>query len=150
MAGQRERLFIARWVVLAHRSEGLVFVADKDGGPEVDGSASAFILAGRMRSACSQAFLSMTPTARASAGFDPAGMFKASTLPPSINSWIGGRCSAPLSVSSLAGGIAVSGCCALGAGAGFFAVLGLRLSLLLRLRRDAAELGLHNNRFGIV
>ena len=27
--------FIARWVVLAHRSEGLIFVTDKNGGPEV-------------------------------------------------------------------------------------------------------------------
>ena len=43
-------------------------------------------MAGRMRSAWSQAFLSITPTPRASAGFDPAGMFKASTLPPSISS----------------------------------------------------------------
>ena len=36
MPRQRKRLLIARWVVLAHRSEGLIFVADKDGGPEVD------------------------------------------------------------------------------------------------------------------
>ena len=33
---QRKRLLIARWIVLAHGSKGLIFVTDKDGGPEVD------------------------------------------------------------------------------------------------------------------
>ena len=50
-----------------------------------------FISAGRRRSACSQAFLSMTPIARASAGLVPAGMFRASTLPDSISSSRGGK-----------------------------------------------------------
>ena len=84
LPGQGKGFFIARWVVLAYRSEGLIFVTDKDGGPEVP-PGECFILAGRMRSACSQAFLSITPTARDSAGLIPAGIFKASTLPCSIN-----------------------------------------------------------------
>ena len=54
-------------------------------------SGAAFICAGRRRSDCSQAFLSMTPIARASAGLLPAGMFRASTLPDSISSSRGGK-----------------------------------------------------------
>ena len=49
----------------------------------------AFILAGLSKRDCSQAFLSMTPIARASAGLVPAGMFSASTFPWSM-SWSSG------------------------------------------------------------
>ena len=35
LPGQGKGFFIARWVVLAHGREGLIFVTDKDGGPVV-------------------------------------------------------------------------------------------------------------------
>ena len=48
--------------------------------------------AGRRSRVCSQACLSMTPTARASAGLVPAGMFSAMTVPDSMASSSGGSC----------------------------------------------------------
>ena len=104
-----------------------------------------------MRSACSHAFLSITPTARASAGLIPAGIFKASTLSCSINSKSGGRCRVIGAVPSVSGGVAAwllsaagSGCLWSGSAAFFGSGSAAAFGFSRVCRRDAVT-GLRPN-----